>query len=110
MSDSQVRSAAENWIYSSLADEPDFEELLQFFVSEIPEKQTVFSDLAGRGDIDNLQKEAHKLKGSAGGYGFQGLSVLASQLEESCKFTTRDSAEILRIVDELLDYLARVRV
>ncbi|MBS0203991.1 MAG: Hpt domain-containing protein [Planctomycetes bacterium] len=104
-----IRPDKSKVVYSSLRDEPDFAELLPFFVDELPEKQTVLSQLAQSNDFESLRREAHKLRGSAGGYGFQGLSDLAGKLEESCKNSVRDEAAILQSVDELLDYLGRVR-
>ena len=97
-------------VYSSLKGEADFAEILPFFVDELPEKLNLLRSLAGTHDFDNLQREAHKLRGSAGGYGFQGVSNLAGELEDSCKNPQRDETSILRNLDELLDHLERVRV
>jgi HPt (histidine-containing phosphotransfer) domain-containing protein len=106
----QVDDSGMGWIYSSLAGEPDFDEILPFFVDELPGVRSTINQIASRCDFDDLRRESHKLKGSAGGYGFQGLSEIASRLEESCKISPRDEALILRTVDELVDYLDRVRV
>ena len=99
-----------DWVYSSLRGEADFAEILPFFVDELPEKRSLLRSLGGAHDFDNLQREAHKLRGSAGGYGFQGVSNLAGELEDSCKNPRRDETSILRNLDELLDHLDRVRV
>lgn len=96
-------------IYSSFADDPDFADILPFFVDGLPEMRAGIRQFAQAGDFENVRSEAHKLKGSAGGYGFQSLSELASRLEESCKISPRDEAMILRTVDEILDYLGKVR-
>lgn len=106
----EVHDDRNAWIYSSMREESDFAEILPFFVDELPEKQALLSDLARAEDVENLQHEAHKLRGSAGGYGFAELSELAARLEESCKSAPRDVAAILRNLDELLDHLGRVRI
>lgn len=106
----EAQGAMEGWIYSSFRGEPDMEEILPFFVDELSGTQAALSQFAQTRDIDNLRKEAHKLRGSAGGYGFQGLSDLAGRLEDSCKISTRDESMILRNVDELLDHLSKVRL
>src|SRR5690349_4331705 len=98
------------WIYSSLREEPDFADLLTFYVDELPGKRTTLHDLAKVSNYEGLRREAHNLRGSAGGYGFQGLSDLAGRLEDSCKITPRDETTILRNLDEILDYLQKVRV
>lgn len=110
MNKAEIRPDKSAVIYSSLRDEPDFAELIPFFVDELPEKQSVLSQLAQAMDFVNLGREAHKLRGSAGGYGFQGLSDLAGRLEESCKNSVRDEVTVLRNLDELLEYLGQVRV
>lgn len=97
-------------IYSSMANDPDFAEILPFFVDGLPQQRDTFSQFARSNDFEGLRKEAHKLRGSAGGYGFQGLSNLAGQLELSCKNEPRDETMILRTVDELLEYLGKIRI
>jgi len=96
-------------IYSSYADDPDFAEMLPFFVDGLPEMRVGMQQFAQMKDFEGVRREAHKLRGSAGGYGFGGLSDLAGRLEESCKNSVRDEAMILRTVDEILDYLDKVR-
>lgn len=106
----ESQGAVEAWIYSSFRGEPDMEEILPFFIDELPGTQGALSGFAQAKDIEGLRKEAHKLRGSAGGYGFQGLSELAGRLEDSCKNSIRDESMILRNLDELLDHLSRVRL
>lgn len=104
-----IREETREWIYSSLRDEADFAEILPFFVDELPDKLNTLRAFASADDHENLRREAHKLRGSAGGYGFQTLSELAGRLEDSCQNVPRDESTILRNLDELLDHLARVR-
>lgn len=110
MMQAESHDRAGDWIYSSFRVDPDFADLLPFYVDELPGKRVVLRGLADANDFDGLRREAHNLRGSAGGYGFQGLSDLAGQLEDSCKITPRDETTILRNLDEILDYLERVRV
>ena len=97
------------WIYSSLRGDRDFAEILPFFVDELPQKQALLKELVSSKDMENLRREAHKLRGSAGGYGFQELSDLAGNLEESCQNIPSNEAAILRNLNDLLDHLQRVR-
>lgn len=98
------------WVYSTLAGDPDYEDILPIFIEELPGIRAALSESIRSNDIDNLRREAHKLRGSAGGYGFSRLSVLAGNLEDSCKNSPEDATMILRNVNELLDYLDRVRI
>jgi HPt (histidine-containing phosphotransfer) domain-containing protein len=97
-------------IYSSYADDPDFAEMLPFFVDGLAEMRVAIKEFAQAKDFDSVRREAHKIRGSAGGYGFAGLSDLAGCLEESCKNSPQDEAMILRTVEQMLDYLEKVRV
>jgi len=106
----ESQEAVGGWIYSSYRGEPDMEEILPFFIDELPGTRDVLSEFGQAKDIESIRKEAHKLRGSAGGYGFQGLSDLAGRLEDSCKNSTRDETMILRNLDELLDHLSKVRL
>jgi HPt (histidine-containing phosphotransfer) domain-containing protein len=101
--------SSDNEIYSSYADDPDMAEMLPFFVDGLAEIRSGLRTLADAKDFEGVRREAHKVRGTAGGYGFQGLSDLAGRLEESCKNSPRDEAMILRTVDEILDYLVKVR-
>lgn len=98
------------WVHSTLADDPDFADILPLFIDELPGIRAVVNDAARSNDFDSLRREAHKLRGSAGGYGFSGLSTLAGKLEDSCKNSAEDETMVLRNVNELLDYLDRVRI
>lgn len=110
MVETKMRGDKTAWIYSSLRGDADFAELLPYFVDELPQKQILLNEFAKSNDMENLRREAHKLRGSAGGYGFHELSHLAGDLEESCKKAPLDEAAILRNLNDLLDHLRRVRI
>lgn len=96
-------------VYSSRRDDPDYAEILPFFVDELPSMRTTFLEFAKVCDFENVRREAHKLRGSAGGYGYEGLSELAGRLEDTCKTSGRDYESILRDLELLISYLERVR-
>jgi HPt (histidine-containing phosphotransfer) domain-containing protein len=97
-------------VYSAFRDDPDYAELLSMYVDELVDKPSSFLELGRRSDFQTVRREAHKLKGSAGGYGFHELSILAGRLEESCKSDDPKADIILQEIQELVDYLNRVRV
>jgi HPt (histidine-containing phosphotransfer) domain-containing protein len=72
-------------LYSSLADDPDMSDLIEMYVEEVPQKIAEIERLLAEERWEDLQRAAHQLKGSAGGYGFDCLTPFASQLESSIR-------------------------
>ncbi len=97
-------------VYSSLRADPDFLDLLPFFVDDLPSLRTAMLDFAKACDYENVKGQAHRLCGTAGGYGYAGLSELAGQLEDTCKNSPRNGSAILNELERLIDYIDRVRV
>lgn len=93
-------------VRSAFADDPDFAELIEFFVDALPERRQALADDFKAGRIDALRVTAHQLKGAGGGYGFDGLSSLASHLEEMCK--SGEPGEISAAVLELCQHIDRI--
>jgi len=97
-------------IYSTLAGEPDFDELLELFAVSIAERPAELSESFRNGQIDRLRAQAHQLKGTGGGYGFQGLTDVALELEEACKAGDGSMERIGEALDRVLRYMARISV
>jgi PAS domain S-box-containing protein len=73
-------------IHSSIDDsDAEMGELINDFVSSLDERLNEIANFASLCDWQNLAARAHKLKGSAGMYGFQELSSAASALERAAK-------------------------
>ena len=94
-------------IRSDFADDPDFAELLDFFFHSVNEKIPLLQSAWEARDIGSLQTYAHQLKGSGGGYGFDGLTPVAFAVEEACKAGDLDLVE--SSLPDLINYLSRVR-
>jgi HPt (histidine-containing phosphotransfer) domain-containing protein len=60
------------------------------------------------GDVATLEQIGHRLRGTAGGYGFDGLGEIAKQLEAAAK--AGDTASYPKLVAEIGDHLSRARV
>lgn len=101
-------------IYSQLADDPDMVELVEMFVSELPNRvEAVLQHWQNR-DFRELRRLVHQLKGSSGGYGFSELGRAAAQLEHELGviIDRNEQNEIDKIrngVDELVELCQRVR-
>jgi len=68
-------------IYSVYATDPDMAELVDLFVAGVGETSDAVRSAAAREDWDAVRRGAHKVKGSAAGYGFEELGEEAGRLE-----------------------------
>jgi len=88
--------------------DPDLAALIPDFLQSIRDQIPQLSELLRDNNYVDIQKIGHSLKGVGGGYGFQRITDLGAQIEQSARNSQHDGIEI-GIVD-LQDYLARVQV
>ena len=72
-------------IYSTLASDPDLSELVDMFVSEIPDKISALRSAYDAADWELLRRTAHQLKGAVGSYGFDCVTQYAFALEHAVR-------------------------
>ena len=65
-------------------------------------------DALTRKDLEFISKLSHKTKGTAGGYGFEGLSIIAKSLEMAAKSGSIPAAE--SALSEMQNYLENVEI
>ncbi len=70
-------------IRSDYANDADMAELVELFVSEMPERVQGLMNSWTEQKLDEVSRCAHQLKGACGGYGFPSLSTAAGELEKS---------------------------
>lgn len=70
---------------SELANDPEMAELVEMFVSELPERLKELETVWGENRYDDLKRISHQLKGASGGYGFQVIGAAAGKLEGTLK-------------------------
>lgn len=95
-------------IISNLGTDEDFVELIQTFVSELPDRVNSMRKAIEENDLDALRRYAHQLKGAAGGYGFPTITDNARVLEQSSE-AAEDLASVRQQVEELADMCQRAR-
>ena len=71
-------------LVSELVDE-DMIELVEMFVSELPDRVAAIEESIAKQDLATLAMLAHQLKGSAGGYGFPSITDSAKEIEQAAK-------------------------
>ncbi len=90
---------------SAFADDQDMREIVEVFVSEMPQKVEALAALWREQKLDDLRRLAHQLKGAGGGYGFPTVGQAAGDLEQSIDAMGHGSAarvdELRRRFDEL---------
>lgn len=86
----------------------DLEDLIPGYLERRQEDISSIKNACGAGDFENIRILGHSMKGSGGGYGFDRITEIGRQIEESAK--NKDSAAILAHTGELAEYLSRVEI
>lgn len=81
----------------------DLEEIVPAFIAKRKIELTLINDAISQQNFDLLMSIGHKLKGNAGGYGFDQLSEYGSQLEIGAK--QKDLTTINEAFSLISDYL-----
>lgn len=86
----------------------DLEDLIPTFMkNRHKEIETLRAALAA-GDMEQLRRLGHRMKGVGTSYGFEQVSELGKQIEDGAKATDRPGLEAR--IAEYTDYLARVTI
>jgi len=93
---------------SEFADDDGMSELIQSFVSELPERIYNIERAAIDEDLKALTRLAHQLKGAAGGYGYAAITEQARTLEQRAK--SGEAVESVReVINDLKTLCARAQ-
>ena len=95
-------------IYSTLGADPDFGELVEMYVDEIPDRVATLRNAFDSGDRELLQRTAHQIKGASGSYGFPQLTPVAAALEAAVR-DGESLALVASALDDLIDLCGRLR-
>jgi HPt (histidine-containing phosphotransfer) domain-containing protein len=95
-------------IFSPLGADPDFADLVDLYVGEMPERVLRLQSLFAAAAWDELRRLAHQIKGAAGSYGFPQITFAAGRLEMSI-VAARGEAEIEAELDALLALCNAIR-
>ncbi len=86
----------------------DLEDLIPDYLGNREKEVDHLRELFHKGDFPQIQAIGHKLRGSAGSYGFSELSEIGKELEEKSKVS--DSASINFALNQYKLYLKRIKV
>lgn len=86
----------------------ELQDIVPGFVERRKADIPVMWDAVSKKDFNALQTFGHRLKGNAGGYGFDHLGVLGSEIENGAR--ANDLSKIEHSIKEIEDYLARLEI
>lgn len=93
---------------SEYADDPEMREIVQLFVSELPDRIALIQSACNSRELSSLRRTVHQLKGASAGYGFPTIGQAAGAIEDSLRQISAEPdgpawQTIKRQVDQLLD-------
>ena len=88
--------------------DPDLEDLIPGYLENRTKDTEERLNALEANDFASIQRSAHSMKGSGGGYGFDRITEIGSALEEAAK--RQDPEAIRERVGDLSDYLDRVEI
>jgi HPt (histidine-containing phosphotransfer) domain-containing protein len=68
-------------IFSNLANDPDFHDLVSAFVIDLPIRSGTIIQAIRGGSFEDAAELLHQLKGASGIYGFHPIHLLAKEVE-----------------------------
>ena len=92
----------------SVTVERDLEALIPTFVQRRHDDIVKLRAALSADDLDTVRVLGHSMKGTGGGYGFDGISEIGASIETAAKQIDRDA--ISKGIDSLADYLSRLQI
>ena len=113
MSNAPQPSANTSPVTSTMANDPDMAALVAEFAGEMPLRAAELARCWERNELESVQRLAHQLKGSSGGYGFATVGKAASDVEATLiKLGNGDTAATLERLrgefNQLVEIVKRV--
>ena len=94
---------------SRFSSDPRFSRMVSEFTDAMIGRTEAFTEALQKGDSNMLSMLSHKLKGSAGGYGFDSISEAAARLEEATLEVEADLSSVSEHVEDLIQLCHKAR-
>ncbi|MBI5100987.1 MAG: response regulator [Nitrospirae bacterium] len=88
--------------------DPDLADLIPGYLENRHRDIQEIERLLTEGDLQEILRLGHSMKGSGGGYGFDGITLIGEEMEEAARRGDKDALSALQ--KRLTEYLSRVRV
>ena len=96
-----VQPAPGGLLKSAFAEDPDMKEAIEEFVATLPQRMADLRQLLSEQKLSELRRAVHQLKGAGGGYGYDDITRLATEVERA--LDERDPLETIQVdVDALI--------
>jgi two-component system CheB/CheR fusion protein len=102
-----IAKGASGPITSSLAARPGMMTVITEFVDGLPAEVQKISDSLEHNDMGSLRRIIHQLRGAAGGYGFDPITIPATKAEELID-ASGSLAEVTVKINSLIDVVRRI--
>ena len=86
----------------------DLKSMIPGYLKNRQDDLTSMKVLADGGDFDAIQRLAHTMKGSVGGYGFNRIAEIGAEIEQAAKFENR--LKVFAGIESLESYLNTARI
>jgi len=106
MNDGNLQSSSGSEIIVKV--DRDLEDLIPGYLINRDNDIKIMADKCAQGDYEGIRILGHSIKGSGGGYGFNRITDIGKEIEESAQAMNREG--IGKGIDELADFLRRVKV
>jgi signal transduction histidine kinase/DNA-binding response OmpR family regulator len=94
-------------IRSTMSDYPGMAKIIVEFVQDLPGEVEKLQTLLQIGQIDELRRVVHQLRGACGGYGFAGITDLAAATESAIQ-AGDNTAVITTHINSLIEMIRRI--
>lgn len=81
-------------IHSEFAGDPEMKELIELFLSELPQRIESINAAFRDGDAATLTRLTHQLRGASAGYGFPTLGSAAGEIEDRLRTLGKAAAPL----------------
>jgi HPt (histidine-containing phosphotransfer) domain-containing protein len=92
-------------VRSQFANEPEMRELVEMFVSELPQRTQALLDAFTAQQWEMVQRVSHQLKGASAGYGFPTIGTAAGRVEEAVKAGPTTTADAVTQLNDSIRQL-----
>jgi HPt (histidine-containing phosphotransfer) domain-containing protein len=92
-------------LVSEFAADPDMQELVGLFISELPDRVALLHSTWNQTQLDEVKRIAHQLKGASAGYGFPSIGAAAGKLEDALRASDSANQSSLNSLKRDLDNL-----
>ncbi len=75
------RSVTPHKLKNSFADDPEMQAAIAEFTALLPRRVALMKKLIAEHNVQELRRVVHQMKGSGGGYGFDAITQVATQVD-----------------------------